>query len=82
MSGAGVYKRKAAAGPCAMPVPVRQVVAYIEAHLDQIEGVEDIASDFGISLETLRQVFRREVGRTLGAYLTQQRVALASSLSD
>ena len=63
-----------------MPVPVQQVVAYIEAHLDQIEGVEDMASAFGVPLETLRKAFRREMGLPLGAYLTQRRVERAKQL--
>lgn len=63
-----------------MPVPVREVVAYMEARLDQIQAPEEIAAAFGVPLDTLRKVFRREVGVPPMDFLTQRRVERAKRL--
>lgn len=60
-----------------MNVSMQQILAHIEAHLVRIEGAEDVAAALGVPLETLRKVFRREVGVPLADYVTQRRVERA-----
>lgn len=63
-----------------MPICVQEVQMYIESHLDQIKTPDEIATAFGVPLDTLRKVFRREAGIPLMDFLRQQRVERAKRL--
>lgn len=57
-----------------------QVTNYVDANLEKIRGPEDVAIALQVPYETLRKQFRRRERRTLGAYVTECRVAHAQVL--
>ncbi len=59
---------------------VRRARDLIDARFADLDGPEELADLFDLSLETLRRAFRREVGVPPGEYLTQRRVDEAKRL--
>jgi two-component system response regulator YesN len=53
---------------------VAAAMAYIQAHLSRIHSPQEVADALGCSYETLRKVFSRERGITLGRYLEVCRI--------
>jgi AraC-like DNA-binding protein len=51
------------------------VRGYIDANLDAIVTVADVAAAFPVSARTLRRRFRQEESIPLGQYLTRRRIA-------
>lgn len=62
---------------------VRKALATIEARLDEIQTVEQLAASFGVTSTHLRRLFRRELGESCGAVLRRRRMERAREmLSD
>ena len=61
-------------------VDTAQVKRYVEAHLKEIRGREDVAAAFGLPLEALRRSFLKWEGFTLAEYIRAMRVERAKRL--
>ncbi len=55
-------------------IDVEHIKRYIRRNYPDIEGVEDVAEDLGISYESLRKSFRRKSSYTLKHFLRRVRV--------
>lgn len=53
---------------------IEAAIAYVQAHLPRIHSPEELAEALGCPYETLRKMFSREQGITLGRYLEVCRV--------
>ena len=61
---------------------IREIMAYMEAHLEEDLDAETIAAAFFISKYHMMRQFRRETGTTVHLYLTQRRLLKARALMD
>lgn len=52
----------------------RTIKAYIDAHLGQIQTIDDIADAFSILCRTVRRRFRQNEGMSLCRYITRCRI--------
>jgi AraC family transcriptional regulator len=59
---------------------LRQVVEYIEEHLDQDLSLARLAGVVGVSASHLKTVFRRSTGLPVHEYVVQRRVERAKAL--
>lgn len=57
-----------------------QARAYLDAHLSEKITLEQLAETLGISLSHLKRVFKEQTGRSVMAYLTDQRISEAKRL--
>lgn len=56
---------------------VREMLAYLDSHLEEDISVENLAQQFYISKYHMMRLFRQETGTTVHGYLTQRRLLLA-----
>ena len=63
-----------------MTVDTTPIKQYIETHLTQIKGREDVAKFFGLPLEGLRKAFSEAEGQALADFITEARVEEAKRL--
>ena len=61
---------------------IREIMTYIEEHLEEDLDAERIANAFFISKYHMMRQFRQETGTTVHLYLTQRRLLKARSLMD
>ena len=61
---------------------IREIMEYMEAHLDEDLDAESIAAAFFISKYHMMRQFRQETGTTVHLYLTQRRLLKARALMD
>jgi len=59
---------------------IQRVRAYIDDHLSEIDGARDVLEAVDVSYSTIRKQFRREVGVTLGQYISRARTEEARRL--
>lgn len=59
---------------------VEYLPAYIRANIGGIANAEQLARQLGLPYETLRKVFRRHTGQTLGRFIEQVRIEEAKRL--
>ena len=62
------------------PERIQRVLAYIDAHLSDLDGARDVTEAVDVSYYTLRKQFRKEIGIPLGQYITQARINEAQRL--
>lgn len=56
------------------------VIRYIDEHISEPLGYEEISSNCYISKKSLYRIFKKEVGIPLGDYITERRIATAKLL--
>ena len=61
---------------------IREIMAYIEAHLEEDLDAETIADAFFVTKFHMMRQFRRETGTTVHHYITQKRLIRARELMD
>lgn len=62
------------------PGPVREAIRMMEAHLEEVVSIPEIAAALGVSLSTLERRFRRHVGKTPARYYADIRLDRARGL--
>lgn len=74
-------------GGAAQPTPIvpkderiRMLLAYIDAHLTELPGVEGLAEQVYLSKYHLMRLFRRETGESLHEYISRRRLLAAREL--
>ena len=63
-----------------MTVDTTPIKQYIEGHIGEIHGREDVAKAFGLPLDPLRKAFREAEGQALADFITEARVEEAKRL--
>ena len=61
---------------------IREIMAYMEQHLEEDLDAQTIADAFFISKYHMMRQFRQETGTTVHLYLTQRRLLRARTLMD
>ena len=61
---------------------IREILRYIDAHLDEDIDIGELAQTFYISKYHMMRLFRQETGTTIHLYVTQKRLLLARALID
>lgn len=61
---------------------VREVGQYLEQHLAQPVGIADLAEHLAISESHLRNLFKEQLGISLGKYIRRSKITRASCLID
>lgn len=61
---------------------IREIMAYIEEHLEEDLDAQSIANAFFISKYHMMRQFRQETGTTVHLYLTQRRLLKARAMMD
>jgi len=59
---------------------MNSVLSYIDKHLTEIKGINEVAQAFFISDSTLNRMFRSRLGMSFGKYLEAQKLAFAERL--
>jgi two-component system, response regulator YesN len=63
-----------------MPLPLENILTYVDRHTAMIRSLADVAHAFQIPEETLRKTFRKSKGIPFGQYLRAKRVEQAKWL--
>ena len=59
------------------PLPVRKAVAFIERHLDEHLGLDEVSLEAGLSVSQFCKVFKETTGTTFTEYVNRRRVEWA-----
>lgn len=57
---------------------IKEIAAYVEAHLDEDLSLEELAKNLNYSKFYLARTFVQQTGDTIGKYIWRRRLALAS----
>lgn len=60
-----------------MPDTVVQIMQYVDSHLEENIHFTQMAEGFALSLNTLREEFRKHIGLTLREYLLERKIVCA-----
>ena len=76
LSGDGCQTRKSEA----LPPLLEKMIAYVDQHLNTVEGSVELAQAFFISKSTVNRLFQRHVGITVSELILAKRLSLAEKL--
>ena len=68
--------------PAGLPERFAQLLDWLQGHLDRPHSLDSLAARLGMSRRTFTRHFNRHTGTTVGAWLLNQRLALAQQLLE